>query len=403
MSTSVAWSLALRYLKTRRKQFAAFITWVSLTGLALGVLVLTVVLSVMNGFDRELKTRILGTVPHLLLTGVSLDDADLSDILALPEVESAYEFFLGAGMLTRSGSVNPVAIYGIDPADERALDSIGSSMLQGSLTALAGPGREIVLGAPLASRFGLLPGDTIALVISEPTQGGLRPMIQPFRLVGTFEIGAELDYTLVVVDRADLPVADLARIGKSGLRLVLTDPMLAGQVDRHLLSMHPGLSIESWTESYGELFQAVRLEKMMMFLILLMVVAVATFNIVSGQMMVVADKRSDIAILLTMGARARTIRMAFLFQGVLISGVGILIGLLLGVAVSHRITDIVAWMKDWFGFGLLDGSYLVEVPVLVVPSDLWFIGLLSGVLCLLSAWLPARRAALTNPIEGLHG
>jgi len=117
MSTSVAWSLALRYLKTRRKQFAAFITWVSLTGLALGVLVLTVVLSVMNGFDRELKTRILGTVPHLLLTDSSLSDADLGDVLSMPEVENAYAFFLGAGMLTRSGSVNPVAIYGIDPAD----------------------------------------------------------------------------------------------------------------------------------------------------------------------------------------------------------------------------------------------------------------------------------------------
>jgi lipoprotein-releasing system permease protein len=120
-------------------------------------------------------------------------------------------------------------------------------------------------------------------------------------------------------------------------------------------------------------------------------------------MMVVADKRADIAILLTMGASTRTIRQAFLFQGVLISGLGILIGLLVGVALSYQITAIVAWMKDWFGFGLLDGSYLVEVPVLVLPSDLWLIGALSGSLCLLSAWLPARRAALTNPIEGLHG
>ena len=161
--------------------------------------------------------------------------------------------------------------------------------------------------------------------------------------------------------------------------------------------------VNSWTESYGELFQAVRLEKLMMFLILLMVVAVATFNIVSGQMMVVADKRPDIAILRTMGAEAATIRLTFLFQGVLISGVGILGGLALGVLVAYRITDIVAWMKDWFGFGLLDGTYFVEVPVLVLGSDLWTIALLSGALCLFSAWLPARRAALMNPIDGLHG
>ena len=403
MNPSVAWSLALRYLQTRRRQFAAFITWVSLVGLALGVLVLTVVLSVMNGFDRELKTRILGTVPHLLVAGPALDDPAVQAVTAMPEVVDAYQFFLGAGMLTHAGSVTPVAIYGIDPADAEALPSIGAHMLDGRLDALAGPGRAIILGAPLASRFGLLRGDTIALVISEPAPGGLRPLIQPFRLAGTFEIGAELDYTLAVLDRSDLPVADLSRIGKSGIRLELTDPMLAQAVGRRLASAHPQWTVESWTESYGELFQAVRLEKLMMFLILLMVVAVATFNIVSGQMMVVADKRSDIAILLTMGASTRTIRLAFLFQGVLISGVGIIVGLLLGVALAYQITAIVGWMKDWFGFGLLDGSYLVEVPVLVLLSDLVLIGLLSGVLCLLSAWLPAQRAALTNPIEGLHG
>jgi lipoprotein-releasing system permease protein len=320
-----------------------------------------------------------------------------------PGVVNAYEFFLGAGMLTRGGAVNPVAIYGIDPEDGRALQSIQDNMRRGELRALGEEGRGLVMGSPLASRLGLLPGDSVALVISEPTPGGLRPLIHPFRLVGTFEIGAELDYSLVIADRADLPVSNLARVGKSGLRLVLTDPMLADAMAARLSAAHQDWSIESWTESYGELFQAVRLEKLMMFLILLMVVAVATFNIVSGQMMVVADKRSDIAILLTMGAEARTIRMAFLFQGVLISGVGILAGLLLGIAVSYRISDIVGWMKDWFGFGLLDGSYLVEVPVLVLGSDLWTIAVLSGALCLLSAWLPARRAALTNPIDGLHG
>lgn len=403
MSGSVAWSLAIRYLKTRRKQFAAFITWVSLAGLALGVLVLTVVVSVMNGFDRELKTRILGTVPHVLIEGTALADPRLASVRGYEEVVSAYEFFLGAGMLTRSGAVNPVAIYGIDPADGNALAAIAGNMLEGSLADLAGPGRGIVMGAPLASRLGLFPGDTIALVISEPTETGLRPQIQPYRLTGTFELGAELDYTLVVVDRDDLAVGDLATVGRVGVRLALTDPLLADAIARRIEAAEPSLAVSSWTDSYGELFQAVRLEKLMMFLILLMVVAVATFNIVSGQMMVVADKRPDIAILRTMGAEAGTIRLTFLFQGVLISGVGIVAGLLLGVLVAYRITDIVAWMKAWFGFGLLDGTYFVEVPVLVLGSDLWTIACLSGALCLLSAWLPARRAALMNPIDGLHG
>lgn len=401
-SSSVAWMLALRYLKTRRKQFAAFITWVSLTGLTLGVLVLTVVVSVMNGFDRELKTRILGTVPHVLLPGLSTADADLADIVAHDAVTGAHDFFVGAGMVTRGGAVNPVSVYGIDPRDPGALGGVAERMVYGALEDLAGEERGIVLGAPLAARLGLLPGDSVVLIVSEPTPGGLRPKIQPFELVGTFEIGAELDYGLVVMDLADFPLADLDAAGTFGVRLSLDDPLAAERVARDINGRFPELEVHSWADSYGELFRAVRLEKVLMFLILLMVVAVAAFNIVSGQMMVVTDKRSDIAILLTMGARDRTILQTFLFQGVLISGTGILVGLLLGVITALNITLIVAWMKDWFGFGLLDGTYFVEVPVLIQAGDLGVIGVLSGVLCLISAWLPARRAAALNPIEGLH-
>jgi lipoprotein-releasing system permease protein len=401
-SSSVAWSLAMRYLSTRRKQFAAFITWVSLVGLTLGVLVLTVVLSVMNGFDAELKERILGTVPHVLLSGLDANDPRIASIVTLAEVENAYQFFLGAGMVTRNGAVNPVSIYGIDPQDDQALQGIASNMVQGSLTNLAGEAKEIVLGAPLASHLGLLPGDSIALIVSEPSLSGLQPRIQPYRLVGTFEIGADLDYGLVVMDLEDFPLEDLASVGTLGVRLTLTNPLLAAGVAAKIAADYPELEVQSWASSFGELFQAVRLEKLLMFLILLMVVAVAAFNIVSGQMMVVTDKRSDIAILLTMGASNRTILQAFLFQGLLISGIGIVLGLLLGVVVSFWITEIVALMKTWFGFGLLDGTYFIEVPVRVQVADLWLIGLLSGGLCLLSAWLPARRAASLNPIEGLH-
>jgi len=399
----VAWMLALRYLKTRRRQFAAFITWVSLSGLTLGVLVLTVVLSVMNGFDAELKNRILGTVPHVLLPGMDRNDERMSTILSLEEVVLGYDFFMGAGMVTRSGAVNPVSVYGIDPTDPQALGSLSEAMVYGDLAELAGDDREIVLGAPLASHLGLLPGDTVALIVSEPGPGGLQPRMQPYRLVGTFEIGADLDYGLVVMDIDDFPVRDLDSVGIHGVRLALTDPLLAEFVAREIVSSFPALRVESWAESYGELFQAVRLEKLLMFLILLMVVAVAAFNIVSGQMMVVMDKRSDIAILRTMGASDRTILQTFLLQGVLISGAGIVTGLFLGVVVSFRITQIVDWMKSWFGFGLLDGTYFTQVPVLIQVSDLWLIGCLSGVLCLISAWLPARRAADLNPIEGLHG
>lgn len=398
----MAWFLALRYLRTRRKRFAAFITWVSLAGLTLGVLVLTVVLSVMNGFDQELKTRILGTVPHILLRGTERTDPRVAEVVSLPGVSAAYDFFLDHGMLTSSGAVNPVTVYGLDPSDPTALRTFNDHRIDGDPSALGGPGREILLGAPLASRFALVPGDTVVLIVSEPGPSGLTPRLQPYQLAGTFEIGAELDYTLAVMAMEDFPVARLETAGSAGVRVTLADPLLAGQVSRSIEARYPDLVVESWTDTYGELFQAVRLEKLMMFLILLMVVAVAAFNIVSGQMMVVTDKRADIAILRTMGAESRTILQTFLLQGVLISGAGIVGGLLLGVLVAHRITGIVAWMKSWFGFGLLDGTYFVEVPVLVQAGDLGVIAALSGVLCLVSAWLPARRAAALNPVEGLH-
>jgi lipoprotein-releasing system permease protein len=398
----VAATIAWRYLRTRKRRFAAFITWVCVAGLSMGVLVLTVVVSVMNGFDAELKQRILGTVPHIVLPGRQMSEPGMQAVTALEGVVGAYDFFLGAGMVTKNGAVNPVTVYGIDSASSDALLQIGSHMIYGSLRDLAGPGREIILGSPLAAHLALLPGDSVALIVSEPTANGLRPRMLRFRLVGTFELGAELDYSLAIVDLSDLAKQHLAAMGTLGVRLTLANPLLAEGIARQLDEQYPTWIVKSWAENYGELFRAVRLEKALMFLILLMVVAVAAFNIVSGQMMVVTDKRSDIAILRTMGASAKTILQAFMLQGIVISSIGIVVGLVCGVISAIWITEVLALMKSWFGFSLLEGTYFVEVPSLILGSDLWLIGILSWCLCLVSAWLPAHRAAQLNPIEGLH-
>ena len=400
-ASSVAWWVALRYVRTRRRQFASFITRISVAGLTLGVLVLTVVVSVMNGFDAELKERILGTVPHVLIEGVDAGAASLAPVRDHPRVRSLYNFFIGAGMATAGGAVNPVSVYGIDDTAVGAMSTIEEGIRFGSLPDLLGQARGLLMGAPLASHLGLLPGDTLTLVISEPGPGGVTPRLLRYQLAGVFEVGAELDYTLVVVPMASLP-GDLDRLGNVGVRVTVDDPLAAAGMAQHFAAMDPAWQVSSWADSYGELFQAVRLEKLMMFLILLMVVAVAAFNIVSGQSMAVTDKRADIAILRTMGARDGTVTRIFLLQGLVISTVGIVVGLVAGVIVAHRVGPVLAIIERWLGVRLLEGTYFVEVPSLVQVEDLVVIALISGTLCLISAWVPARRAAALNPVEGLH-
>lgn len=398
----VAWWIALRYLRTRRRQFASFITRISVASLTLGVLVLTVVVSVMNGFDAELRLRILGTVPHLLIENTDVADARVAEIRARPPVTAAYNFFEGAGMITAAGAVNPVSIHGIDRSGLGGMATIAEGLRHGSLEDLLDDGRGMLLGAPLAAHLGLLPGDSVALVISEPGPGGVTPRILRYRVAGLFEVGAELDYSLVLVAMASLPEGGLGRLGVHGVRLTVADPLLAPGLAERLERAYPGLAVSSWADSYGELFQAVRLEKLMMFLILLMVVAVAAFNIVSGQTMAVADKRADIAILRTMGAADGTIARIFLLQGLVISLLGIAVGLVSGALLARHIGPVVAFLERWSGFRLLEGTYFVEVPSVILPGDLLVIGLISASLCLLSAWIPARRAARLNPISGLH-
>jgi len=201
---SVAWWIAWRYVRTRRRQFASFITRVSMAGLTLGVLVLTVVVSVMNGFDAELRERILGTVPHIMIEGADARDPAVGNLRERPRVENAYNFFIGAGMTTAGGAVNPVSVYGIDETAVGAMSTIEAGMRFGSLGDLLATPPGILLGAPLATHLGLIPGDTVALVISEPGAGGVTPRLLRYQLAGVFEVGAELDYTLALVPMASI-------------------------------------------------------------------------------------------------------------------------------------------------------------------------------------------------------
>ena len=398
-----AW-IALRHLWRGGNRYARLINWMTLAGLGVGVLVLTVVVSVMNGFDAELRGRILGTVPHALLPRSEGFDAEA--VAPLPGVAAAYPFFEASGMVVGAGGVAPVAVYGIDAADAERLTTINAQMLGVPLgEALAEP-TGLVMGLPLAHRLGLLEGDALRLALPQADGGRVQPRFKAFRLESLFEIGAEFDYGLVIVSRAAFDDGERQRLGADRIRVELEDPLAAGDFAAMVAQTQGGAGVaagvETWMQSYGELFLAVRIEKALMFLILLLIVAVAGFNIVSSQTMVIDSKRADIAVLRSLGATGALVQRVFLLQGVLVATIGIVSGLALGVAAARHIGPIFAGLETWLGLRLLEGSYFETVPSRVLPADLVLIGGLSWLLCLLSAWIPARRAALQNPVEGLH-
>ncbi len=396
--------IAACHLWRGRNRYARLINWMTLAGLSVGVLVLTVVVSVMNGFDAQLRSRILGTVPHALLPASLGMDAQAAE--RLPGVAAAYPFFQASGMVAGAGGVAPVAVYGIDAADAKRLALIDAQMPLGRLAeALAAP-TGLVMGRPLARRLGLVEGDPLRLALPQADGGRVQPRFKAFRLQGLFEVGAEFDYALVAVSRAAFDDEELLSLGADGIRVVLDDPLAVGEFAT-IAAAAAGRSdaaerIETWTQDYGELFLAVRIEKALMFLILLLIVAVAGFNIVSGQTMVIDGKRADIAVLRSLGATGALVQRVFLLQGLLVATLGIVSGLVLGVAAANRIGPIFSVLESGLGLGLLDGSYFETVPSEVLPMDLALIGGLSWLLCLLSAWIPSRRAARQNPVEGLH-
>ncbi|MEM1232416.1 MAG: ABC transporter permease, partial [Pseudomonadota bacterium] len=270
--------LAWRYLFAGRKRFAALITWTSVLGLALGVMVLTVVVSVMNGFERELRTRLLGAVPHLQLE----IEPDVTPALPFtaapgerwPAIARQLEMFDSQGMIMQNGQVSPIAVHGFESAGIAALSAPDSVFAGSDLPALlpgnAGQTRGIVLGAPLARHLGLLRGDPVVLILSEPVPGGLRPVLLRFELAGTFTLNAELDTSLALIHRSTVPAELRGRVGRESLRMDLVDPTAATVLSRLLQRQLPDARIYSWSESYGEFFRAVALEKTMMFLVLLL-------------------------------------------------------------------------------------------------------------------------------------
>ena len=406
--------IGLRYTRAkRRNHFISFISLTSMVGLALGVLVMILVLSVMNGFDRELRTRILGMVPHATITSYQpvSDWTALADIARKnSQVVAAAPFTQLQGMLSSSGTVQPVLVNAVLPEAEKDVSIISNHMVQGRLDDLAPGEFGIIIGEITARRFRVNTGDKLTFIMPEATvtPAGVFPRLKRFTVVGIFKVGAELDSSLALIHVGDAASLNRWADGQvEGIRLKLKDLFKAPQVAWEITGTLPGGAdyvAHDWTRSHGNLFQAIQMEKTMIGLLLLLIVAVAAFNIISTLVMVVTDKKGDIAILRTLGMTPRQIMLVFMVQGSVIGVTGTLIGGVLGVIAALNVTAWVAWLETFLGHKFLssDVYFINYLPSELRGGDVVLICTAALTMSFLATLYPAWRAARTEPAEALR-
>jgi lipoprotein-releasing system permease protein len=380
-------------------------------GLTLGVAVLILVLSVMNGFDRELRQRILGMVPHATISQYNGDIQQwrplVEQLKQFSSIRGSAPYISAQGMLTGRGVVRGVMVYGIDPQLEPRVSIVQNHLEQGRLEALKSGEFSIILGDILARSMGAHLGDKVTLVLPEASisVAGVFPRLKRFTVVGIFKVGAELDASLAYVHLDD--AAKIKRLGTAveGLRLKFDNLFEAPREVRRIAALLDGdYRTSDWTRTHGNLFQAIQLEKRMIGLLLFIIVAVAAFNIVSTLVMMVTDKQADIAILRTMGASSSTIMRVFIVQGGLIGVIGTLAGTALGIVLALTVTDLVAWIEQLFDINFLSAEvyFISYLPSQLRWVDVSVICGTSLVISLLATLYPAYRAAQTRPAEALR-
>ncbi|MBD8599606.1 lipoprotein-releasing ABC transporter permease subunit [Pseudomonas sp. W2Oct36] len=406
--------IGTRYTRAkRRNHFVSFISLTSMIGLALGVVVMIVVLSVMNGFDHEMRTRVLGMVPHATIeSGEPINDwqALAARVKQNKQVEAVAPFTQMQGLLTNNGNVQKILLNAIDPAQERKVSIIDGFMKQGSLDDLVAGGFGVVIGDKAATKLGVGMGDKVTFVSPEVTvtPAGMFPRMKRFTVVGIFHVGAgELDGYLGVTN-----LQDLARLHRwkpdqvQGLRLKFTDlfkaPRTAYDIAQNL-GEHQYYS-RDWTRTHGNLYQAIGMEKSIIGLLLLLIVAVAAFNIISTLVMVVNDKRGDIAILRTLGATPGQIMAIFMVQGTVIGVVGTLIGAGVGILAALNVSSAISALEGLIGHKFLNADvYFIDyLPSQLMAQDVLLVCGAALVLSFLATLYPAWRAARTQPAEALR-
>lgn len=408
--------LGLRYLRASPKRgFVSLIAGIAILGLALGVAVLIVVLSVMNGFEGELRTRILSLTAHATITGldgrISSWRPDLHRLAHFPGVAAASPYIEEQALMVHDGKSSGVMMRGVLPEEERRVTDLGAHLESGHLADLVPGAYRVLLGKALAESLGARVGDRVILMVPEGdvTPIGVLPRMRAFRVDGILSVGMyEYDRRVAIVALRD--AATLLRMGNdiTGLRLSVTDAYAAPRIVRDAAIALPkgaeAYLVNDWTEEHVNFFRSIEITKHMLFVILSLLVAVASFNIVSTMVMVVKDKRRDIAILRTFGSSPRSILSVFVVQGSLIGGLGIAGGLITGVLLAVNLQRLVHGLEDILGFKFLDARvyFMSDLPAYVQLGDLVQISGVAFVLACLSTIYPAWRAARLLPAESLR-
>lgn len=414
MIRPLALYIGLRYTRAkRRNHFISFISLVSMLGIALGVAVLITVLSVMNGFDYQIRSHFFAIAPEVTI----MSSQDINDywqkmqaqVNQAPGVANSAPYISGMGMINNQGIVNGVEVVGILPQEENKVSALHEKMVKGKLDSLTAGDYHMVIGEQLAQRMGLYIGDKVTLFTPQATNTpfGMLPQFRRFTISGIFNTrsGFGFDTGVVYIHLQDANKLFPSAHGTSGLHVKLQSIYQAPTVSTFLQAQMPrGFVVTNWTEQYGPFFNAIAMEKTMMFVILLLIVAVAVFNLVATLVMVVNEKRADIAILRTLGASPRTIMSVFIIQGAIVGIIGTCLGLIGGIILALNATRIVNFIQQIFHVQFIKASvfFVDYLPSLLQWRDVINVSLIALVLSLLATIYPAIVAFRTQPAEALR-
>ena len=412
MFQPLSFAIGLRYLRAKRRNgFISFISLASILGILIGVMALITTISVMNGFQEELRDRILGMVSHATIDGLDGPLQDWPQAVALsqhdPRVLGAAPYVETEALLQGSRRQGAL-IRGVLPSQEPKVSDLGAKMKEGKLSDLTPGGYNIILGRELAQTLGVDVGDSVNVFVSEATVTPIGPIprARRFHVSGIFEVGAqEYDFGLAVIHLQDAQRLMRMDSGVTGVRLKLKDIWDAWNVARSLADEMQGMyRVHDWTRDHENFFRSLKMEKTVMFVLLSLVIAIAAFNLVSSLVMLVQDKQADIAILRTLGLSPGSVMRVFMVQGTVIGVVGVTLGVISGVLLSQNLSYIVKFIERLTGSELMpaDVYYISGVPTAVEPSDVLLVAIIAFVMCLLATIYPARRAARTDPASALR-